>query len=116
MPFAALVPGLGEVEVLDHDGPRPVLAGGGDQGADRGPQPPVPRRGGPPGQLQRHRERDAEHVPVGRDHGDRKVAGVQVDGHDRVAPQFRQRRDRAGAVFHDRVEVPPAEAGSSVMS
>ena len=40
MPFAALVPGLGEVEVLDHDGPRPVLAGGGDQAADGGAEPP----------------------------------------------------------------------------
>jgi hypothetical protein len=96
VPLAALVPGLGEVEVLDHDGPRAVLAGGGDDGADRGAEPPVAGGGGPPGQVQRHRERDAEDVPVGRDDGDGQVPGVQVDGHHRVAPQFRQRRDQAG--------------------
>jgi hypothetical protein len=93
--FAALVPGLGEVEVLDHDGPRPVLAGGGDQAADRGPQPAVAGGGGPPGQLQRHRERHAEHVPVGCDDGDGQVPGVQVDGDDREPPQLPQRGDRA---------------------
>jgi hypothetical protein len=96
VPLAALGAGLGEVEVLDHDRPRPVLAGGGDEGADRGPQPPVAGGGGPPGQLQRHRERHAEHVPVRCDDSDRQVAGVQVDGHHRVGPEFGQRRDRAG--------------------
>ena len=86
MPFAALGAGPGEVQVLDHDGARAVLAGGGDEGADRGAEPPVAGGGGLPGQLQRHREREAEHVPVGRDDSDRQVAGVQVDGHHRVAP------------------------------
>ena len=42
--LASLGPGLGEVQVLDHDRPRAVLFRGGDQAADRGPQPPVPGR------------------------------------------------------------------------
>jgi hypothetical protein len=37
----ALGTGLGEVEVLDHDRLRAVRPGGGDEAADRGPQPPV---------------------------------------------------------------------------
>ena len=64
----------------------PCSPGGGDDGADRGAQPPVAGGGGPPGQVQRHRERDAEHVPVRRDDGDPQVPGVQVDGHHRVRP------------------------------
>jgi hypothetical protein len=40
--FASLVAGVGEVEVLDHHGAGPVLAGDGQDGRDRGPQPPVP--------------------------------------------------------------------------
>ena len=97
VPLAALSAGLSEVEVLDHDGPRPVLAGGGDEPADRGPHPPVPGGGGQPGQVQRHRERDAGHVPVGCDDGDSEVPGVHVDRHHRVRPQFAQRRDGGGA-------------------
>src|ERR1700730_14810714 len=42
VPFAALVPGVGEVEVLDHDRPRPVPPGGGDEGADGAAGPPAP--------------------------------------------------------------------------
>jgi hypothetical protein len=96
VPLAALGAGLGEVEVLDHDRPRAVLAGGGDQAADGGAEPPVAGGGGPPGQVQRHRERHAEHVPVRCDDGDGQVAGVQVDGDDREPPQFGQRRDGTG--------------------
>ena len=51
--FASLGAGRGEVEVLDHDGPGAVLPRGGDEGADGGPQPPVPGGGGQPGQVQR---------------------------------------------------------------
>ena len=116
VPFAALVPGLGEVDVLDHDRAGAVLAGGSDEAADGGAEPPVADGGGQPGQLQRHRERQAEHIPVGRDHSDPKVAGVQVDGHHRVAPQFRQRRDGTGAVFHDPSRYQRPEAGSQLMS
>jgi hypothetical protein len=36
--------GLGEVQVLDHDGPRAAGPGGGDDAGDRGPQPPVASR------------------------------------------------------------------------
>ena len=35
--LAALGASLGEVQVLDHNGPRAVLRGGGDEGADGGP-------------------------------------------------------------------------------
>ena len=51
--LASLGPGLGEVQVLDHDRAGAVLFRGGDEGADGGPQPPVPGGGGPPGQVQR---------------------------------------------------------------
>ena len=84
----------------------PCSAGGGDEAADRVAEPPVPRGGGQPGQVQRHRERHAEDVPVGRDDGDGQVAGVEVDGHDRVRPQFAQRRGRAGGRL-------PARPGTS---
>ncbi len=111
--LAALGAGLGEVEVLDHDRPRAVLPGGGDQAADRGPQPPVPGGGGQPGQVQRHRERDAEHVPVRRDDGDGEVAGVDVDRHHRVRAAVPPATGRGrAATFHDPSRYQRPEAGS----
>ena len=72
---------------------------------------------GSPARSERHRERHAEDVPVGRDDGDGEVAGVDVDRHDRVRPQLVQRRDRAGAaVFHDASRYQRPDAGSSAMS
>ena len=53
VPLASLGPGPGEVQVLDHDRPGAMLFRGGDEGADRGPQPPVTGSGGQPGQVER---------------------------------------------------------------
>ena len=86
----------GKVEVLDHNCPRALFPRGGDDGADRVAEPPVPRGGGQPGQVQRHRERRACHVPVSCHDGDGEVAGVDVDRHDRMRPEFAQRRGRPG--------------------
>ena len=115
MPFAALVPGLGEVEVLDHDGPRAVFpAAAMRRLTARGAA--VAGGGGPPGQLQRHRERGPGHVPVGRDDRDPEVAGVDVDGRHRVAPEFLQRAGAGGGPSHGPSRYHRPEAGSSVMS
>ena len=48
--FAALVAGVVEVQVLDHDGGRVVLAGSVEDVADRGPEVPVSGSCGKPGQ------------------------------------------------------------------
>ena len=95
-PLAAFGACPGKVEVLDHNCPRALFPRGGDDGADRVAEPPVPRGGGQPGQVQRHRERRACHVPVSCHDGDGEVAGVDVDRHHRMRPQFARRRGRPG--------------------
>jgi hypothetical protein len=62
--FAALAAGVGEVQVLDHDGAGPVLAGGGEDAGDRGPQPPVPGARRQARQWQVDGERDADLVAI----------------------------------------------------
>ena len=107
VPLAALGPRVGEVQVFDRDGPRPVLPRGGDEGADGAAEPPVPGGGGQPGQVQRHRERHAHDVPVRRHDRDREVPGVDVDRQHRIRPQLTQSRGRAGSsALPRRVEVP----------
>ena len=106
-PLAAFGAGVGEVQVFDRDGPRPVFPRGGDEGADGAAEPPVPGGGGQPGQVQRHRERHAHDVPVRRHDRDREVPGVDVDRQHRIRPQLIRRRDRAGSsALPRRVEVP----------
>jgi hypothetical protein len=111
-PLAALGAGVGEVEVLDHDRPRAVVFRGGDQAADRVPEPAVPRGGGQPGQVQRHRERGAGHVAVRGHDRDRQVPDIDVDRDNRMVPELLQRRDRAGGGLPARVDVPAAGRGA----
>ena len=62
--------------------------------------------GGQPGQLQRDRDRGAQHVAVRRDDRDGQVGGVDVDRHHRVSPQFLQRRRRGRGGLPAGVQVP----------
>ena len=95
VPLASLGPGPGEVQVLDHERPGAVLFRGGDEGADRGQQPPVTGGGGQrPGRA--GCRPGAEDVAVRRDDRDGEMPGVDVDRHNRVPPQLAQRRRRNG--------------------
>ena len=79
MAFASLGAGLGEVQVLDDDGPGAVGLGGGDEAGDGGSQVPVASGGGQPCQVQADGGRGAKDVAVGRDDGGREVAMVDVE-------------------------------------
>lgn len=50
-PFPSFGAGLSEVQVLDHDRAGSVSPGGGDEAADRRPQPTVAGGGAQPGQV-----------------------------------------------------------------
>jgi len=84
--LASFRAGPGEVEVLDHDRAGTVRPCDGEQAADGGPQPPVPRRCSQADQVDGDRDRDAENVAVRRDYGGGQVPGVDVDGHHRGLP------------------------------
>ena len=84
VPLASLGPGRGEVQVLDHDRLGAVLSRGGDEAADRGPQPPVTGSGGQPGQVERDGGRGAQHVAVRREDRDGEMRDVDVHGDDLV--------------------------------
>jgi hypothetical protein len=62
-----------------------MAPGSRDEDADGGAEAPVAGGGGQPGQVQGNRERGAGDVAVGREDGGLQVAGVDVDGYDRVA-------------------------------
>jgi hypothetical protein len=62
----------------------------GEDAANGGAQPPVPRGGRQAGQAERDRDGDAEDVAVRRDDGDGEVPGVDVDGYDAGLSQFAQ--------------------------
>jgi hypothetical protein len=111
-PLAAFGAGVGEVEVLDHDRPRAVVPGGGDEAADGVPESPVACRGGQAGQAERDRAGGARHVPVRGDHRDGQVAGVHVDRHDRVVPELVQCRRRGTGGLPAGIEVPPPGCGA----
>jgi hypothetical protein len=51
VPLTSLGASFSEVQVLNDDGAGAVPLGGRDEGADRGPQPPVPGGGGQSGQV-----------------------------------------------------------------
>jgi hypothetical protein len=108
VPFPALGPRLGEVEVLDGDRAAPVLAGQADQFADRGAEPAVALGGGQSRQLQRDGDRRALRVPVRRDDPRGDVAVVQVGREERRLPQVIQRRCRAGRRLPRPGQVPAA--------
>ena len=77
VPLASLLPGLSEVQVLDHDRPAAALAGQPDQRGDGRAQPPVALAGGQPRQHDRDRRPAA---PAGFPSG--------VTTHPARCPQF----------------------------
>ncbi len=104
--FPAQGPGLGEVQVLDHDRACPVLPGCADQGGDGGPDAAVPLAGGQPGQGKGDRDREADGVPVGGERPGGEVPGVHVDRDHRVRAEFCEVRGGAGRRLPARVQVP----------
>ena len=110
-PFASLAAGIGEVEVLDDHGAGMVLAGSGQDGGDRGPQPPVPCARGQARQGQADGVGDASLVAVRGQYGHRQVTGVHVYRHDSALPGLRQRDGLDRRRLPRSVQVPAAPHG-----
>ena len=104
--FASLAAGVGEVQVLDHDGAGPMLAGRGQDARDCGPQPPVPSASGQARQWQGDGERDADLVAIRVQHRHREVPGVHVHRNDGALPGPRQRHRRGWRRLPRCVDVP----------
>ncbi len=106
--FAALLAGVGEVEVLDHYSFGVVFGRGGQDPADRRAQPPVASAGGQARQRQLDSARCAERIAVGGNNDHIQMGVVDVDGHHRMLAQFVQRRRNHRGAFPGGIQIPAA--------